>query len=214
MNIERAFRIPLAEGGLVKVIIGALLNLIPIVSFFATGYLLELLGNATKEKHEMPVWENWGAKFVNGFLVFIIALIYMLIPMIIISACGGLGAYYQAGGLGLLSGAFALGTIAALVIGFFIPMALAHFAYTGSFCAAFSLGTIFSYISKVIGSYVLAYILLIALGIAMMFVSVIPILGFIICIFAGFYIGCVGSILFGDAYSQARGVDSETGFGV
>jgi len=213
VNIERALRVPLAEGGLVKTIIGALLNLIPIVSFLSSGYLLELMGNAAKEKHEMPAWENWGAKFINGFLVLIIALIYMLIPLIIISACGGLEAYCQGGGWGLLSGAFALATIVAMIIGFFIPMALAHFAYSGSFSAAFSLGTIFSYIGKVIGSYVLAYILIIALAIAMMIVSIIPILGFIICIFAGFYIGCVGSILFGDAYRQARAADAGAGTG-
>ena len=95
MNIERALRVPLVDGGLVKVIIGAVLNLIPIVNFLSCGYLLELTGNATHDRHEMPAWENWGEKFVKGFFVFIITLIYMLIPLIIVWACGGWGTCFQ-----------------------------------------------------------------------------------------------------------------------
>jgi hypothetical protein len=214
VNIERALRLPLVDGGPVKVIIGAVLNLIPIVNFLSCGYLLELTGNAANEKHEMPAWENWGDKFVKGCLVFVITLIYMLIPIIIMSACGGLGACFQKGAFGLFSGGFALATIVALVIGFFVPMALANFAYTGGFAAAFSLGTVFAYIGKVFGNYVLAYIFMIALGIALMFVSMIPLLGVIISVLGGFYVSCVGCILFGDVYRQARGVDGGTGIGV
>ncbi|MEW6183325.1 MAG: DUF4013 domain-containing protein [Bacillota bacterium] len=202
VNIERALRLPLVDGGFVKVIIGAVLNMIPIVNFLSMGYLLQLAHDAVNEKGEMPTWENWGEKFVNGFLVFIACFVYMLIPIIVMMATGGLGSF-QDGYSGLFAGGMALATLVALIIGFFVPMALTHYAATGSFAAAFSFGTIFSYIGKVFGSYILAYILVIALGIVLMFLSVIPLLGVIISILGGFYISCVSCILFADVYRQA-----------
>ncbi|MEW6171790.1 MAG: DUF4013 domain-containing protein [Bacillota bacterium] len=203
VNIERALRLPLVDGGFVKVIIGAVLNLIPIINFLSTGYLLQLAHDAVNEKYEMPAWENWGEKFVNGFLVFIITLVYMLIPIIVGMASGGLGQCFQGGYSGLFAGGLALATLIALVIGFFVPMALTHYAATGSFGAAFGFGTIFSYIGRVFGSYILAYIFMIAMVFVLMLLSSIPLLGVIISILAGFYISCVGCILFADVYRQA-----------
>lgn len=197
MNIEKAMRLPLVEGNFVKVVIGAVLNLIPVVSFLSAGFAVEAMGNAVKGKEEMPVWEDWGGKFIKGLVVWVISVIYMLLPLVIFLAGGGLG-----GNDGWGAG-FILALLIGLVIYFFLPMAVAHYAATGSFGAAFSIGTVFSYIGAAIGSYLLAYILSIALFIALGIVAMIPLLGWIIGNLACFYLFCVLAFLFGDVYRQA-----------
>lgn len=43
MNLEKAMRLPLVDGGIIKVIIGAILNIIPIVNFLCSGYFIEIM---------------------------------------------------------------------------------------------------------------------------------------------------------------------------
>jgi len=184
----------------VKVIIGAILNLVPIINFLAAGYLVEATANAAREKHEMPAWEDWGSKFVKGLAAFVISFLYMLIPIIIFCAGGGEG----------LSGALVF--LTGLALWFFLPMAVAHYAATGSFGAAFSLGAIVSYIGAAAGGYVMAYVFSIALFTALFVVSLIPVLGWVISLLGWFYVACVLAFLFGDVYRRA--VSRGTGAGL
>jgi len=204
MQIEEAFRIPVVEGGLVKLLIGAILNLIPIANFFACGYLYDLTRNAINDNKEMPAWDDWGHKFVKGFLVFVIYLVYMLIPLIIFLTGGGASTTMVRGGTGFLAGDHALSTLAGLFIGFIVPMALVHFAGTGNFGAAFSLRTIFAYIRAALGSYIIVYILVIGLIFALMILSLFPVAGWVVSVLGGFYVSCVGCLLFADVYRRAR----------
>jgi hypothetical protein len=160
------------------------------------------MSNIINEQQVMPEWENIGEKFAKGFMVFIISFIYMLIPVIIGIAGGGLGTAFR-GGLGFLFGGFFLSIIIAIIIGFFLPMALAHYVRTGNFSSAFDFKTIFSYISSTINNYLIAYAVIIALFIVLMIISAIPLIGWIIGILGGFYISCTGCFLFGEIY---RGV--------
>lgn len=61
--------------------LAALFIWIPIVSFFSLGYFLECAKTSSKNKRELPEWENYKEKFIKGFLYMIISLIYAL-PLI------------------------------------------------------------------------------------------------------------------------------------
>lgn len=90
VNIERALRFPVAEqGSFVKIIVGAILSVIPIINFISLGYIYQLMSNIINERQEMPEWGNFGEKFVRGFMVLIIGFIYMLIPLIVGAITGG-----------------------------------------------------------------------------------------------------------------------------
>lgn len=202
VNIERALRFPVAEqGSFVKIIVGAILSVIPIINFISLGYIYQLMSNIINERQEMPEWGNFGEKFVRGFMVLIIGFIYMLIPLIVGAITGG-GAAFR-GGLGLLLGGFFISFIIAIVIGFLLPMALAHYVSTESFASAFDLKTIFSYISSNINNYLIAYVVIIVLCIILGIVSAIPVIGWIISILGGFYIACTACFLFGEIYRNA-----------
>lgn len=203
MNFEKALRLPFENGGLVKVIIGAVLNLIPVVNFLCTGYFIEILEKTVRDEPCMPAWEGWGEKFVKGLVAFVISFVYMLVPVVVFTiAC-----VFNNG----LSVVLILAIMIALAIWFMLPMALAHYAATGSFGASFCLGTIFSYIRTAAGDYLGVYLLSILLFIIMAVIYLIPVLGWLVCLLGGFYTGCVLSFLFGEVYrktSRAGGVDT------
>ena len=180
---------------------GAGLFFFPIINFIFLGYLFQLISNIINDQQEMPEWGNFGEKFAKGFMVFIISFIYMLIPLIVGAITGG-GAAFR-GGLGLLLGGFFISFIIAIVIGFLLPMALAHYVRTESLASAFDLKTIFSYISSSTNNYLIAYAVIIVLCIILGIVSAIPVIGWIISILGGFYIACTACFLFGEIYRNA-----------
>jgi hypothetical protein len=69
MNIETAFKKPFSD--IKKLIMGILLSIVPIVSFFASGYILECSGiGKKKSSNKMPEWKNFEYYFVKGFFFF------------------------------------------------------------------------------------------------------------------------------------------------
>ena len=199
MNIEKALRLPFA-GGFTRIVIGAVLNCIPIVNFLCGGYLIELTANTIKGREEMPAWDGWGNKFIKGLMVLIITFLYMLIPLLLLTIGGWTGSYSADS----LSAGAIPGFIAALVAWFILPMGLAHYAATGTVGSALNLRTIFSFIGSVFGNYLGIYLVSIAMFFVLGILSLIPFLGWIVSILGGFYLACVLAVLFGDAYRRAN----------
>ena len=84
MDFEKAIKFPMDDPAWIKkVIIGAILSIIPIINFISFGYALELLKNVIDSKEELPEWSGFGGKFVKGLVAVVIYIIYMLIPAII-----------------------------------------------------------------------------------------------------------------------------------
>jgi hypothetical protein len=212
LDVGKALGFPFEDKDwIVKILIGGILLLIPIVNFIVFGYAFKVLQKAAQEGvYEFPAWGDWGSLFVQGFFVFLMWLIYFLVPGILY-AIGGvfLGGSILAGaghsygavplvGLGILF--LVLGGVIGFVISLFVPMAMTAYAATGEFGQAFNFGGIFSRISSNAGNYVVAILIYIGLGIVLGIVSKIPLLGLIIDIFAGFYVAVVMSYLFGSVY--------------
>jgi hypothetical protein len=198
-----------------KVLIGALLTLIPVVGqFYGLGYMLATLKNVI-EGRETPlpeVLEDFGGKIVKGLLISVIIFVYML-PLIIVSSCaGGGGAAFPE----LLDDEDTAGIIAAvwggcfgclsllygIVVSLFIPFVMAIYAETGQFGEAFKLGKIFAMLKSAIGPTIVALLVSALAG----FVA--GIAGSILCgigiIATAFYAQLINAFLFGSLYNQAR----------
>src|SRR3989338_4257009 len=80
-DFSTAFKKPF--GDIKKLLIGCLLNLIPIVNLFATGYFFQVAKNTMAKKKDLPEWKDWKDLFVNGCLVALATVLYA-IPAIIV----------------------------------------------------------------------------------------------------------------------------------
>ncbi|HJJ31604.1 MAG TPA: DUF4013 domain-containing protein, partial [Methanocorpusculum sp.] len=162
--------------------------IIPIVFFIPMGIFLKVF------RGEKPDFTGAGKSFIRGLLSFVIALIYMLIPIILFAIFGGLALIpAMAGGNAGEIGAAILGSIgiivaiiAAVILGFVAVPAEVNFARNG-FGAAFRFSEIFGMISKAgFGKYILSYIVLIIITLIIYFIlsliCVIPVIGIIILI--------------------------------
>ena len=212
MDIGKTLSFPLEDKDwAVKILIGGVLLLIPIVDFFVFGYIFRVLQKAAQDGiYEFPAWDYWGSLFSQGFFVFLMGLVYFLAPGILYGIGGALlgGSFLMASriaygfaplaGLGILF--MALGCIIGFLIALIAPMALTLYAATGEFGQIFNFGDIFSRIGSNLGNYILAILVYLGLMIVLGIVRKIPILGFIIDIFAGFYVMLVISYLFGTVF--------------
>lgn len=206
MSFDKVLTLPFKNGGIVKLLIGGVLQFIPIINFFSFGYMLECYANGALKREEMPEWDDWGSKFVNGLLIAIISFIYVLIPSIFFGSSFSamiINPSYNIGG-----GSFILAIIVFIIFTFALPMALANFAVKKSFGAAFEFGYIFKLIASSLGRYIGAYLLYIVAAIICVIIAMIPVIGWICIIFIGFYLGCVAGFLFGSVYGEASGTPS------
>lgn len=200
-----------------KVLIGGILNMIPIINFFSSGYSLKVMKEAIESKPEMPQWEDWGNFFVRGLIAFIISLIYLIIPIIVLLVSLGSMAFavisaavshdksMALGAIGGAIGGILISLVLMIIFGFLIPMALAMYVKEDNISAAFRLGELLSRIRSVFGEYLTVYIVLIVLSFVLGLFGAVPILGILIMIFAGFYIEVVGANMFGKVYAKSTG---------
>lgn len=67
-----------------KLLIGAVLSLIPLVNFIALGYLYKYANQIRKERRiDLPAWDYWADLIVPGVYFFLINLAYMGLIMLI-----------------------------------------------------------------------------------------------------------------------------------
>ena len=161
---------------------------IPIVNFIAMGLFLKVF------RGEEPDFSNAGKSFIQGLLLFIISIIYMIIPIIAFAILGGASFITaiiapEAATDAILAGGAGLGIIAlfvlAIIFGLIMLPAEINFARKQSFGAAFKFGEIFGMIGKLgWGKYILAIILVYIIAIIFGFVvglfALIPVVGIIL----------------------------------
>lgn len=85
LNIEKAFKYPIQDPKwITKLIIGAIISVIPIVHFAQFGYLLKCIKDVSQSHDDvLPEWDDLLGYFVKGFMVFLILFIYSL-PFLLI----------------------------------------------------------------------------------------------------------------------------------
>ncbi|VVB87564.1 Uncharacterised protein [uncultured archaeon] len=212
MDIEEEVKFPTKDSEwIVKVLIGGILGIIPIINLIEYGYILKVMKGAIDGNPGMPKWDDWGNLFINGLIGFVISLIYLIIPILIIFvSAGGIMAAAFSGNMNLMAGMMAgaiggilIGLLLALVFGFMVPMALAMYTKENSFGAAFRIGEVVSRIKSVFADYITVYIVLIVLLFILGLLNFIPILGFLIMIFGTFYVSVVAFNMFGKVCARS-----------
>lgn len=209
-----------------KIIILAVILLIPIVNFIGLGYVLRIIKATLAGIDDLPDFDEVGDMFIDGLKVFIVGIVYF-IPVWIIAAIVGVilsfispasATYYT----GADATAFIFGMIAsyavlfiiALIVGLIEIIGIANMAYyDGELGAAFKFSDILNYIAtigwgKYIGVYILIAIISVVLGFIAMFVGLLLLFVgvFITMPIAGAYIYMFGSraiaMLFADALAE------------
>jgi VanZ family protein len=156
------------ESWIMKIVIGGILLVIPIVNFMALGYMLEALKrSADGVDIPLPEWDDFGGKFMKGLMLFVIGLVYT-IPIWLI-ACAIWALMFLAGAaesdtlmsmVGLLSTcATCLYLVWIIVVWLVMPAAWTRYAVTGEFMSAFQFGELFSYIRSNVANYIVGIIL-------------------------------------------------------
>ena len=210
VNYGEAFRMPFTD--LKKLLIGIVLQLIPIVNFISFGYQLECAKSAMEKKFELPEWKKWLNLFVKGIIGFVISIIYMIPAIIILllvaaslfsvltsGLVGGMGRMSAVSGMFSTLGITAIIVFILLLISIYIiPSALMAYVKNGNFTSAFKFGEVFKKALNL--NYFLIWIVamlyyLILSGV----LSIIPYIGTSI---GAFIAGVTSMSLFGELYSE------------
>ena len=212
MDIIESVKFPSTDVGWIKkILIGGILLIIPIINLIVGGYYIKTLRGSIEGKPGLPEWDDWGDLFIKGLMVAIIVFIYSLIPLIVlfVSTGGAVTAAissgdFSAGSMSAIVGGSMFSVVLMLIVCLVLPMALSIYAKEDSIGAAFRIGEILSRIKSVPGDYIITIIVLYALLFIVNLVATIPIIGWVIIIFANFYIALVASKMFGEVYASSN----------
>ncbi len=179
-----------------KVIILGILTLLSILiipAFLVMGYILRTIKASIAGLDGLPEFDEWGEMFFDGLKVFVVEVVYFIIPLIVILA--GVGAsVISTQGLATLSTAtmsligvtVLIGLILAAIFGLIATIAIANMAYYDSdLGAAFKFSEILEKISalgwgKYLVWYIVMIVILIIVGIITNIVNNIPFIGILI----------------------------------
>jgi hypothetical protein len=184
----------------------AAFNLAPLavmLNFPALGYILRLYeGTLEREVRSLPEWEDWPGLLRKGLGGFAVALVYGMIPLLLILL--GFGLLVKSGIL-LFFGMvlMVLGVLAGVFVLFFLPMAMAHFLGKRRIEAAFHPGILWEGINAILAEYVATYLLSVGFFILGGLVAAIPYLGGLLWPFLCFYLTLVQARLFGEICAKA-----------
>jgi hypothetical protein len=183
-----------------KLLIGMLVSIVPIINFALLGWVIDIMRNVSRrEPLPLPEWGDFGEKFVKGAILFVVSLIYSL-PLLLITCPaffvpftrGDFSREGQQALAGVLAGTTLLLVCAisvyGLLLSFLMPAIFLNFARKGTFSACFEFGEIWRIMSKNLGDYIVAWLIIVVVGIAASFV--IGIVGGVLA-----FIPCCGWIL-------------------
>ncbi len=209
-----------------KIIILAVILLIPIVNFIGLGYILRIIKATLAGIDDLPDFDEVGDMFIDGLKVLVVGIVYAIPIWIIATIIGFILAaifpattsyYTSTDATALIGGmiaSYAVIFIIALIVGLIEIIAIANMAYyDGDLGAAFRFSDILNYISTIgWGKYIIVYIIIALIGsiiaILAMFVGVLLLFVgvFITLPLAMSYIYMFGSraiaMLFADALAE------------
>lgn len=177
-----------------KLLVGALVGLVPILNFATSGYALKVVNNIRKDEWPpLPEWSGeFGKFFTDGLILFVIGLIYS-IPLWLIGTASGvplalLGAASDnrqiSDGLGALFGVTScviavLGFVYLVALVFWLQGAIVNYAVRGNFGAAFAFSEIWAIVQKHVSRMILTVAAVVVASLLLSIVS--GVLAFIPC---------------------------------
>lgn len=195
--------------------------LIPLVGmFFLSGYQLKAIREYAREpKFSMPEWDNWGQLLIDGIMLMLIAMVYMLVPAIlmfvsflpmILTAVGAAGATSDNSAVQAISTIVAIGgpvltlilmavsSILMFIAAIMMPMAMGIYAVSGSFFAAINPFGVFGKVLGNLGSYIMVLLIPALVGFVINIVLGITVVGSLLVFPAMLYTIIVSSKMMGD----------------
>jgi len=173
-------------------------------NFPSLGFVLLVFQGAltAPQADAMPEWRRWPGLCLQGLVLFVLGLGYGIVPLLLIIVGFGLLVRWEVAlVLGLVM--MLLGMFAGLMLGFFLPMAVARYLVEGRVEAAFNPVAVWSRITKALAEYMAAYLLTIGSFIVAGLVGSIPYLGVLAWPFLTFYLLVACARLFGGVCSGA-----------
>jgi hypothetical protein len=202
------------DSALGRIIIGGLLGfgsflIVPAIALM--GYLVWVLDGAARGEEEPPAFEDWGDMIVDGLKATAVAIVYGIVPFLLvflsIFVIAGGSASGSETGMGILGGIGLLGILVSIlamfVLYYLIPAALTNMALEDSFGAAFDFGTIKQVILT--GDYLVAWLIpfvLAALMNVVVFLLAITVVGLVVVPFVQFYVQVAAFYMFGVAFGK------------
>jgi len=237
MEIGRSFTFPFQDKSwLSKLLIAAVISLVPIVNFAIVGWMVEIAKRVMDhELEELPGWDNFGKKWMGGLYYTVAGFIYAL-PVILVSCVmfaisfGSTFAAAQEGNTDQVIGAIMAGNgvvvfcltclvvLYGLVLSVLMPALMVHYAKEDNFGSLFKLGFVYGKVRANAGTFfmawlvalVFAFIAGLALSGAMTILSIIPCIGWIMALIISMlatpYISAVYSHLFGQYGDKAYSI--------
>jgi len=201
------------------VVIGGLLTLLGFLvvpAVLVAGYLVRVLRSTMHGDETPPRFDDWGDLAGDGVRAFVIAVVYGLVPAVLVGVTAGLAAAAAGPGprTGLIVGGVAfVGGLLALVVGllaaYVLPAALANYAEQGSIGSGFAVGDLRPVLTS--GTYATAWVM----GFAVVFgaavvtalLNVVPLLGTVVGAFVSFYAITAAYYIVGHAWGDLRGLE-------
>ncbi len=196
--------IPFKGREALKWLLGSILSVIPIISFFADGYRYKIYQNGLTGSLAMPEWEDWKNLFVKGFFFFLVKAIYLLPPSFLFYFLILMAANSPGITPGLFFASLIPGILLLIAATLILPISWGRFAASGNFGDAFQFSAIISSIKAVLNQYLSAVAVVIGLWIFIGLISLIPFIGFVFSIMGSFFIYIVSAMLFGQVYRQSQ----------
>lgn len=146
MDLKRGLTFPtLDPQWIVKVLIGTLISLVPILNFVSVGYSLDVTRNVHNgQETPLPEWNDFGGQFIRGLLAVVIQLIWSLPLLVLVcpfiftiigSVDADTGQLTSTGGAAIACLPILI-IVGALVLAPFIMAANTRFAITNQFSEA------------------------------------------------------------------------------
>ena len=200
------------EDWLKKVLIGAVLALTGIGFIPIIGYGLEITRRVAQgHPQPLPDWDDWGKKIIEGLLNGIITFIWAL-PIVLMSACISIGSTVaannidsDAGGIVMVVLSICVGLVMliyGIALALFLPAAMAKYAVSGEFGAAFRVGEIVGMVRNNLGTYLMVLLIYIVAQIISSLGSIALGCG---VFFTSFYAVLITYHAYGQAYRVAAG---------
>ena len=238
MDIGKSFSYPFEDREWIsKLGLGALISLIPILNFAWSGYMVGIVRNMMSGVQEpLPNWDDLGKKFMDGFILFLVGLVYalpvlvlsclplsiMVVPAILSGNQDMQGAADAVAGVGgaLFAALSCVFVIYGLVLSVIFPAIMVVYAREGTFASCFKLREVFNIIGKNAGAFFTAWgvsigaglVVGLVVGFAQMVLGLIPCIGWVISLVLSFgvvvYTSAIYAHLFGQFAQQAFGQTS------
>jgi hypothetical protein len=179
-----------------KVVVGALLGIIPIANLVVVGYALRVIDNVrSNTEPPLPEWGgDFGKLWVSGLVLAVIGFLYG-IPVWILSAIASAASGSSRSG-GVTVVAVLVGLIAfvfAILLFFWIQGAIINYAIKSNFGAAFEFGAIWDMIKRNAGRMVMTVVFVVVvsiiIGVVGAVLRIIPCFGCVLSWIVGFVAG-------------------------